>query len=210
MGRTLGPVCRLCRRETIKLMLKGTRCETAKCPMEQQNRNRPPGMFPWKRGRISEFGIRLREKQKVKRYYGVLEKQFRIYFRQAERRRGNTGETLLCLLERRLDNVVYKMNFAPSHRAARQMISHGHIHLNGKKCDIPSCSIKQGDKITLKSVKKTEALVRQNMETDPNAPVQPWLQVDAKTLEGVVVALPTRDDVQIPVEEQLIVEFCSR
>jgi len=210
MGRNLGPVCRLCRRETIKLMLKGSRCETAKCPMERQDRNRPPGMFSWRRGRISEFGTRLREKQKVKRYYGVLEKQFRIYFRQAERRRGNTGETLLCLLERRLDNVLYKMNFAPSRRSARQIISHGHIHLNGRKCDIPSYSVKQGDRLTLKAAEKSKKLVQQNLEVEPNASVQPWLQVDAKNLEGVVVALPTRDDVQIPVEEQLIVEFCSR
>ncbi len=210
MGRNLGPACRLCRRETVKLMLKGARCETAKCPMEQQDRNRPPGMFSWRRGRTSEFGTRLREKQKVKRYYGVLEKQFRIYFRQAERRRGNTGETLLCLLERRLDNVIYKMNFAPSRRAARQIISHGHIHLNGRKCDIPSYSVNQGDRLTLKAAEKSKKLVQQNLEVEPNTAVQPWLQVDAKNLEGVVVALPTRDDVQIPVEEQLIVEFCSR
>ncbi len=210
MGRNLGPVCRLCRREGVKLMLKGARCETAKCPMERQDRNRPPGMFSWRRGRVSEFGTRLREKQKVKRYYGVLEKQFRLYFRQAERRRGNTGETLLCLLERRLDNVIYKMNFAPSHRAARQIISHGHIHLNGRKCDIASYSVKQGDRLTLKAAEKSKKLVQQNLEAEPNASVQPWLQVDGKNLEGVVVALPTRDDVQIPVEEQLIVEFCSR
>ncbi len=210
MGRNLGPVCRLCRRETVKLMLKGARCETAKCPMERQDRNRPPGMFSWRRGRTSEFGIRLREKQKVKRYYGVLEKQFRMYFHQAERRRGNTGETLLCLLERRLDNVIYKMNFAPSHRAARQIISHGHIHLNGRKCDIPSYSVKQGDRLTLKAAEKSKKLVQQNLEAEPNASVQPWLQVDVKNLEAVVVALPTRDDVKIPVEEQLIVEFCSR
>ena len=210
MGRYVGPVCRLCRRESVKLMLKGSRCDTAKCPMERQDRNRPPGMFSWRRGRVSEFGTRLREKQKVKRYYGVWEKQFRIYFRQAERRRGNTGEELLSLLERRLDNVIYKMNLAPSHRAARQIISHGHIHINGRKCDIPSYSVKQGDRITLKQAEKTKKLIQQNLEMDPAGPLQPWLQVDAKALEGVIVALPTREDVQIPVEEQLIVEVCSR
>ncbi|MBN1845110.1 MAG: 30S ribosomal protein S4 [Sedimentisphaerales bacterium] len=210
MGRTLGPVCRLCRRESIKLMLKGARCETAKCPMERQDRNRPPGMFSWRRGRSSEFGIRLREKQKVKRYYGVLEKQFRLYFRQAERRRGNTGQTLLSLLERRLDNVIYKMHFAPSHRLARQIITHGHVKVNGRKCDIPSYSVRQGDKITLKAAEKTKKLIQANLEAEKNSPVQPWLQVDAQALEGVVVALPNRDDVQIPVEEQLIVEVCSR
>lgn len=210
MGRTLGAVCRMCRREGIKLMLKGPRCETAKCPMERQDRNRPPGMFSWRRGRGSEFAIRLREKQKVKRYYGLLEKQFRICFRKAEKLRGNTGETLLSLLERRLDNVVYKMNFAHSRRQARQIISQGHIRVNGRKVDVPSYLVKQGDKITLKDTDKTRKMIKAVRENDPNAPVQPWLQVDPALLQGLVVALPSRDDVQIPVEEHLIVEFCSK
>ena len=210
MARTLGAVCRMCRREGVKLMLKGARCETAKCPMEKQERNRPPGMFAWRRGRSSDFGVRLREKQKVKRYYGVLEKQFRIYFRRAEKMRGNTGEVLLSLLERRLDNVVYKMRFARSRRHARQIIAQGHIHLNGRKVDIPSFLVRQGDKITLKNSSKSQKMVRTVLDVDPNAPVQPWLQIDAAVPEGLVVALPSRDDIQIPVEEQLIVEFCSR
>jgi small subunit ribosomal protein S4 len=178
--------------------------------MEKQEHNRPPGMHAWRRGRTSEFGLRLREKQKVKRYYGVLEKQFRIYFRKAERIRGNTGETLLSLLERRLDNVVYKMHFANSRRNARQIISQGHIHVNGHKLDIPSYLVKQGDKITLKASPKTQKMVKAILENDPNAPLQPWLQVNPALPDGVVVALPTRDDVQIPVEEHLIIEFCSK
>ena len=133
MARTLGPVCRRCRREGIKLTLKGIRCETAKCPMEKQNRNAPPGAHSWRRGRQSDYGVRLREKQKIKRYYGVLERQFRIYFKQAERVKLNTGEALLALLERRLDNVVYKMHFALSRNHARQMIAQGHIRVNQKR-----------------------------------------------------------------------------
>jgi small subunit ribosomal protein S4 len=210
MGRSLGPVCRQCRREGIKLMLKGTRCETAKCPMEKQNRNKPPGMHSWRRGRLSDYGVRLREKQKVKRYYGVLEKQFRIYYSQAVSQKGNTGQALLALLERRLDNVIFKMNLTPSRRQARQIISHGHILVNDHKVDISSYQVKQGDMIKVKAVEKAQTLVKSNLEIDANAPVQAWLQFNLANLEGSVVSLPTRDDVQIPVEEQLIVEFCSR
>lgn len=210
MGRYLGPVCRLCRREGVKLMLKGTRCETAKCPMERQDRNRPPGMFAWRRGRVSDYGVRLREKQKVKRYYGVFEKQFSIYFRRAERQRGNTGEMLLSLLERRLDNVVQKMGFALSRKQARLLIAHGHVHVNGRKVDVPSFLVSQGDKVSFKASEKTTKAVKTALEANPNASVQPWIQTDPGALEGLVVALPTRDDVQIPVEEQLIVELCSR
>jgi len=210
MARMLGPVCRQCRREGIKLMLKGTRCETAKCPMEKQNRNNPPGMHSWRRGRASDYAVRLREKQKVKRYYGVLEKQFRIYFRQAERQRANTGQALLALLERRLDNVIFKLHFSPSRRLARQLISHGHIHVNGRKVNVSSFLVKAGDKVTLKAAEKTQKIVKAGLDLDPSAPVQSWLQVDGAGPQGTVVALPTREDVQIPVEEQLIVEVCSR
>ncbi len=210
MAKNTGPVCRMCRREGIKLMLKGLRCESAKCPMERQNRNRPPGMHAWRRGRGSDYGVRLREKQKVKRYYGVLEKQFRSYFKQAERMTGNTGEELLQLLERRLDNVVFKMNFAASRRQARQIIALGHIRLNGKRMDIPSYIVKQGDKISFRSKEKTGKMIRNHLEAVPGAVIQEWLQVDLTKLEGVVAALPSREDIQIPVEEQLIVEFCSK
>ena len=167
-------------------------------------------MHTWRRGRLSEYGVRLREKQKVKRFYGVLEKQFRIYFGQAERQKANTGEALLILLERRLDNVVYKLHWTPSRRDARQIISHGHIQVNGHKVDKCSYQVKPGDKVTIKSSEKTQKMVKSNLELDPNAPVQLWLSGDSEKMEGTVAGLPSRDDVQIPVEEQLIVEFCSR
>ena len=210
MGRVLGSVCRLCRREGMKLFLKGIRCESAKCPIEKQARSKPPGMHSWRRGRGSAYGVRLREKQKVKRYYGVLEKQFRIYFAQAEKERRNTGTALLCLLERRLDNVVIKLNFTDSRRDARQLVAHGHIHVNGRKVDIASFMVKQGDKITLKDAPKTQKMVKSYLEAGSGASVQPWLQLDPAVPEGIVVAMPSREDIQIPVEEQLIVEFCSK
>ncbi len=191
-------------------MLKGIRCETAKCPIEKKQRNLAPGMHGWRRGRSSEYGVRLREKQKVKRYYGIMEQQFMRYFNQAERLKGNTGETLLQLLERRLDNVVYKLNFAASRKAARQMITHGHIHMNGRKIDLPDYSVNVGDKITVKASEKSVKRVRQQLGLNPNFTTQGWLQVDRDKPEAAVVALPTRDDVQIPVEEQLVVEYCSR
>jgi small subunit ribosomal protein S4 len=194
----------------MKLMLKGIRCETAKCPIEKKQRNLAPGMHSWRRGRASEYAVRLREKQKVKRYYGVLERQFIRYFHEAERLRGNTGETLLQLLERRLDNVVYKLNFAPSRKAARQLITHGHIHVNGHKVDIGDYTTKVGDKITMKNSDKSVKRVKQQLESNPNFTIQNWLQVEREKPEATVVALPSREDVQIPVEEQLVVEFCSR
>jgi small subunit ribosomal protein S4 len=200
----------MCRREGVKLFLKGLRCDTAKCPIEKQNRNKPPGMSSWRRGRTSDYGVHLREKQKMKRYYDILEKQLSIYFSKAEQMRCNTGEALLGLLERRLDNVIYKMNFAPSRRQARQLVAHGHVHINGHKVDVPSRLVNQGDKITLKTAERTKKMVKSYLDTEGEAPVQSWLQVDTNTMEGVVVALPSREDVQIPVEEQLVVEFCSR
>lgn len=210
MGRHIGPSCRQCRREGMKLMLKGIRCETAKCPIEKKQRNLAPGMHAWRRGRASEYGVRLREKQKVKRYYGVREQQFMRYVHKAERIKGNTGETLLQLLERRLDNVVYKLNFASSRKAARQLISHGHIYVNGRKVDISDYTTKVGDRITLKDSDKTAKKIKQQLESNPNFATQSWLQLVREKPEATVVALPSRDDVQIPVEEQLVVEFCSR
>jgi small subunit ribosomal protein S4 len=210
MGRYLGSSCKHCRREGIKLMLKGTRCETAKCPVEKKQKSLSPGMHGWRRGRSSEYGIRLREKQKVKRFYGIMERQFMRYFQQAERLKGNTGQTLLQLLERRLDNVVYKLNFAASRKAARQTITHGHIYVNGHKVDLPDYSIDVGDKISLKGSEKSSKKIKQQLELSPNFATQSWLQLDRAKPEATVVALPAREDVQIPVEEQLVVEFCSR
>jgi len=210
MGHNLGSSCKLCRREGMKLMLKGIRCETAKCPIEKKQKNLAPGMHSWRRGRNSEYGVRLREKQKVKRFYGLFNKQFMIYFHKAERSKGNTGEILLQLLERRLDNVVYKLNFAPSRKAARQLISHGHISVNGHKTNISDFTVKIGDKLTVKGSDRSLKHIKQQLESNTNYTVQGWLQLDRTVPTATVVALPSRDDIQIPIEEQLVVEFCSR
>jgi small subunit ribosomal protein S4 len=210
MGRYLESSCKHFRREGIKLFLKGNRCHTAKCPIEKKQKNLAPGMHGWRRGRSSEYGVRLREKQKVKRFYGIFEAQFMRYFHQAERLKGNTGQTLLQLLERRLDNVVYKLNFAASRKNARQLITHGHIYVNGRKVSLPDFSIDVGDKITVKGNDKSNKTIKQQVEQNPNFATQSWLQLDRAKPEATIVSMPTRDDVQIPVEEQLVVEFCSR
>ncbi len=210
MGRYLGSSCKFCRREGMKLMLKGSRCESGKCAVERRERNMAPGMHGWRRGRNSDYGVRLREKQKVKRFYGLLENQFLLYFRRAVRNRGNTGEVLLELLERRLDNVIYKLNFASSRKKARQLITHGHIYVNGRKVNIPDLTLKVGDKITLKDSAKSRKIVKEQLESNPNYTVQSWLQLDPQKAVAAVIALPSRDDVQLAIEEQLVVEFCSR
>lgn len=191
-------------------MLKGVRCETAKCPMEREYRNNPPGMHMWRRGKSSEYGRRLREKQKVKRYYGLMETQFRRVFAKAERTTENTGVALLQLLERRLDNVLYKSGLTTSRRTARQAISHGHVLVNGRKVDRPGRLVAVGDRVTVHKRERSQAFFKQQMGEDSPRTPQSWLQLDPAKLEVAVVALPSRDDVQIPVEEQLIVEFCSR
>lgn len=190
-------------------MLKGARCETAKCAMERQWRSNPPGMHSWRRRKSGDYAVRLREKQKVKRYYGVLERQFMKYFRMAESGKGNTGDALLSLLERRLDNVIWKLGFAPSHKAARVAIVHGHIYVNGRRVNRPSYLVQQGDRIAVKPSERSQKFVRATLG-DGGLPLQAWLQLDAQRLEGTIAALPTREDVQIPVEEQLIIEMCSR
>ncbi|MBU0637521.1 MAG: 30S ribosomal protein S4 [Planctomycetes bacterium] len=210
MGRLLGPVCRNCRREGVKLMLKAIRCETAKCPMEKEYRNNPPGMHMWRRSKASAYGVRLREKQKVKRYYGVLENQFRRLFSMAERSQDNTGVALLQLLERRLDNAVFKAGLASSRRTARQAVAHGHFRVNGRRVNRPGYLVRNGDRIELSEREKSHKFVRAQLDDEAARPPQSWLQVDPQKATATVVALPTRDDVQIPVEEQLIVEFCSR
>lgn len=210
MARITPPVCRNCRREGLKLFLKGVRCETAKCPIEREFRNNPPGMHAWRRGKSSDYGVRLREKQKVKRYYGLLERQFQRVFALSERSHENTGVALLRLLERRLDNALFKAGFAASRRTARQMIVHGHITVNGRKADRPSQLVNVGDKLGVRGSEHSQKFVRAEMGDDGARPVQSWLQVDFRKPEAAVIALPGREDVQIPVEEQLIVEFCSR
>ena len=210
MGRYTGPKCRLCRREGIKLMLKGIRCDTAKCAMERQWRSQPPGMHGWKRTRGTEYAVRLREKQKVKRYYGLLDAQFMRYYRMAARFPGNTGLVLLQMLERRLDNVLFKLGMALSRRSARQLITHGHIYINGQKLDRPGYLVNVGDRISVKPNERSRNFVKGSLGVWEGQTPQGWLQIDREKPEGTILALPSREDVQIPIEENLIVEFCSR
>lgn len=205
MGRYTGPTCRLCRREGTQLYLKGHRCYTKECKLDS-----PPGMHNWRKGKLSEFGRRLREKQKVKRYYGIMERQFKSYFEKAEKMPGNTGENLLVLHERRLDNVVCRGHFAHSRSSARQLIAHGNILVNGKKIDIPSYLVKVGDVITPKQKDKIKALVQGNVDNPVPAAIPSWLEVSNEALTIKVVQQPSREEIQINIEDQLIVEFCSR
>ena len=208
MARHLDSKCKLCRREGDRLFLKGTRCHTVKCAIAK--RAYPPGMHNFRRRRTSEYGTRLREKQKAKRVYGVSETQFRNYFAEAERLRGNTGENLLVLLERRLDNVVHRLGFAESRSQARQIIQHGHLAINGRKLDIPSYLVKVGDVITPRAAKKSQSFVRERLEAKKAEGVPSWLSADVKQLEGKVGQLPSREEVTVPIQESYIVEFCSR
>ncbi len=213
MSRYTGPSTRLSRREGVNLMLKPIRDESGKNPLEREYKNYPPGMHMWRRGRSSEYAVRLREKQKVKRHYGILERQFMRYYEIASRSPGNTGEELLRVLERRLDNTVYKARFVAGRRGARQAVVHGHILVNGRKVDRPGYLVEIGDRITVHSRERSRKYVQSQMqllEGVPNPPPQSWLQVDPAKLEATVLALPSREDVLIPVEEQLIVEFASR
>lgn len=209
MGRHIGPVCRLCRREGIKLFLKGTRCDTPKCAVER--REGVPGMHAFRRGKPSEYSIRLREKQKVKRYYGIFERQFRRYFDMASRRTGNTGDILMALIERRLDNVVTRLGFALSRPSARQLIRHGHITINGRKVDIPSYLVKPGDTIAVKDRESSKKAVASTLELEGTPRVPDWLdRTSSEPPEGRVSRLPTSQDVSLPVTPQLIVELLSR
>ncbi|HXG13281.1 MAG TPA: 30S ribosomal protein S4 [Gemmataceae bacterium] len=211
MGRYLDPVCKLCRREGVKLYLKGSRCESPKCPID---RKRPaPGMHGARRGKPSEYGKRLREKQKLKRFYGVFERQFRRYFALASRSPENTGEMLLSILERRLDNVVHRLGFAPSRASARQLVSHGHVMVNGRACNIPSLLLKAGDTVTVKSRPRSLQLVKLNLQENP-PPVPDFLErTGTEPPEGRVLRLPTRDDVDPrirDIREQLVIEVSAR
>ena len=201
-------VCRLCRREGMKLFLKGTRCETEKCAFER--RSYAPGQHGQKRKKDTEYGLQLREKQKVKRIYGVLEKQFRRYFSIASRKKGVTGETLLQLLEQRLDNTIYRMGFAESRRQARQVVRHGMVLVNGKKVDIPSYSLKSGDKVAVLESFKENVAVKRSLETLQKRGVPAWLEVDTTSLSGIFKKVPSKDEIALPVQEQLIVELYSK
>jgi small subunit ribosomal protein S4 len=208
MARYTGPVCRLCRRDGLKLFLKGTRCDTPKCAIER--REAPPGMHQQRRGKLTDYGQHLREKQKVKHYYGVLERQFRRYFHRAEQTKGNTGNALLILLERRLDNIVHRLGFGLSRAQARQIIRHGHITVNGQRVDIPSYEVRLGDVIRVKNRAKSLDTVRASL-AEAHRDVPDFLsRSDSQIPEGIVGRLPAADDVSIPVQTQLIVELCSR
>ncbi len=208
MARYTGPVCRLCRREGIKLYLKGDRCYTDKCALER--RNYPPGDHGRVRRKMTEYGMQLREKQKAKRIYGVLERQFRRYFEIAERQKGMTGENLLRLLERRLDNVVYRLGLASSRAEARQFVRHGHITVNGKRVDIPSYLVEIGDEVAV--AEKSRNLVRfvELAEAAAHKTPPPWLELDVENLRGRVIGFPRREDIDVPIKEHLIVELYSR
>jgi len=208
MARYTGPVCRLCRREGMKLYLKGDRCYSEKCAIDR--RNYAPGQHGQRRAKASEYGMQLREKQKVRRVYGVLEGQFRGYFGKAERQQGVTGENLLRILERRLDNVVYRLGFASSRAQARQLVRHNHFTLNGHKANIPSMQVHVGDVIQLKEKSKSSAVIKEIIENLGQKTPPAWLELDKENLSGRVVALPTRDDIDLPVQEQMIVELYSR
>jgi small subunit ribosomal protein S4 len=206
MARDRSPKCKQCRREGIKLFLKGERCLTEKCAIER--RSYPPGEHG--RGRIkqSEYLLQLREKQKARRYYGILEKQFRNYYEKASRQSGITGEALLRMLELRLDNVVYRLGFAASRAQARQLIRHGHFHVNGRRVNIPSYQLRVGDIVSLKPSSPVEKVVRD--ATDLTASVPAWLQADHDNLSAKVLKLPEREEIDAPVAEQLIVELYSK
>ena len=208
MARYTEAVCRQCRREGQKLFLKGDRCYTDKCAMN--NRAFAPGQHGQGRSKTSEYGQQLREKQKAKRFYGVLESQFRSYFEMAERRPGKTGDNLLSILECRLDNVVYRMGFAMSRAEARQMVSHGHITVNGRKVNIPSYQVKTGMVIALKETSRGIEKIKANIEANAFRPAPKWLEYDANNAMAKVVALPTREDIDLPIEVHLIVELYSK
>ena len=208
MARYTGSVCRLCRRENLKLFLKGDRCYSDKCAFER--RSYPPGQHGKGRSKYSDYGIQLREKQKVKRIYGVLEKQFRLYFQKAERMKGITGDNLLLLLERRMDNMVFRLGFASSRSEARQLIRHGHFLVNGKRVNIPSYLISQGETIEVREKSKKIPRVVESLEAVARRGVPHWLELDDKKMAGKVALLPSREDLIMPIKEQLIVELYSK
>ena len=209
MARYKDSVCRHCRRENLKLYLKGDRCYSDKCAFDR--RSYPPGQHGERRGRkISDYGIQLREKQKVKRMYGLSEKQFHLFFERAERHRGITGTNLLVLLERRLDNVVYRLGFANSRAQGRQFVLHNHFMVNGKKVNIPSFLVKVGDSIELKEKSKKISAVADSLEAVVRRGIPQWLELEKEKSKGIVNGFPVREDITMPIQEQLIVELYSK
>lgn len=209
MARYTGPSCKLCRREKMKLFLKGTKCFTEKCPVERKNY--PPGQHGLsRRAKVSDYSIQLREKQKVKRTYGVLETQFRNYFELASKQKGRTGENLVKLLERRLDNIIYRSGLAPSRKAARQLILHKHFKINGNGVNIPSYLLKAGDTIQVKDNSKQVKVFHESMKKVKDDMMPAWLQIDKSALKGTLLAIPERIDIPFTANEQLIVELYSK
>ena len=208
MARYIESVCRLCRRENLKLYLKGDRCYSDKCAFER--RSYPPGQHGQGRSKFSSYGVQLREKQKVKRMYGLVEKQFRNFFAKAERQKGITGTNLLILLERRLDNMVYRLGFANSRNEARQLVQHNHFNVNGRKVSIPSYLVKIGDVIELREKSRKSAKINESLEGVARRGIPSWLELDKEHYGGRILALPSREDLTMPIKEQLIVELYSK
>jgi len=208
MARYTGPVCKLCRREGAKLFLKGERCLTMKCEIER--RNFPPGMHGQRRVKMSDYGLQLREKQKMKRIYGLLERQFRNYYRLAARKKGVTGDLLIQLLETRLDNVVYRIGFGASRRQARQFVNHGHITVNGRRVNLAAYRVRPGDVVALREKSRESKAIRANLEQALQRGIPDWIDFSMETLAGTITRLPQKDDASIPVTEQLVVELYSK
>lgn len=208
MARYTGPVCKLCRREGLKLFLKGERCFSDKCSFDR--RPYAPGQHGQRRAKASEYSRHLREKQKVRRIYGVLEKQFSLYFEKADRTKGITGQNLIKLLERRIDNIVYRMGFANTRRGSRQLVRHNHVLVNGKRVNIPSLLLKKGDEVTLRERSKKIQAIQDALEIKGRHGWDAWIEMDPKALKGVFKEIPDVQDLQLPIEDQLIVEFYSR
>ncbi|KUG28681.1 ssu ribosomal protein s4p (s9e) [hydrocarbon metagenome] len=208
MARYTGAKCRLCRREGAKLFLKGDRCFTDKCAYER--RPYAPGQHGRIRKKMSDYAVQLREKQKVRRMYGILEEQFRAYFQRADMKKGVTGDNLLIFLERRMDNVIYRMGFANSRNQARQLVRHGVFTLNGRRVTVPSIQVKAGDQVGVREQNRTSPIIKEAQQVIARRGCPAWLEVDGENLKGKVNAMPTREDIQFPINEQLIVELYSK
>ncbi len=208
MARYTGPQCRLCRRETEKLFLKGDRCFTEKCAVER--RQYPPGQHGQRRGKLSDYGVQLREKQKVRNTYGILEKQFRKYFHKAERKKGVTGEVLLQFLETRMDNIVHRMGFAPNRNSARQLVRHGHFLVNGRDVNVPSFNVHVGDIVEVKTSSRDLDAIKDSISRIEQRGIPSWLEMDFQNFKGKVLQIPSREDIQLTAQEQLIVELYSK
>ena len=208
MARYIGALCRICRREGEKLFLKGDRCYTEKCAVER--RKYPPGQHGQGFRKLSDYGIQLREKQKTRKMYGLLERQFRKYFYEAERKKGITGEVLLQLVEGRLDTIVFRMGFAPNRRRARQIVGHGHVLVNGREVSLPSFAVKAGDEVEIKQASRDMPEIADSMAKSEHRGIPAWVEVDGANFRGKVLHIPSRDEMQLPVQEQLIVELYSK